>query len=520
MSEPPEYFNFAEDVLGRWAAKAPNKTALLSVDETGNETHWSFRRIEEASSRLAHVLAANGLARGEVVLVMIANLPHRVIAQLAVMKAGGVSLLVRSRSREREVRQHVSRAGVRLVMAGPEDADTLPSGHRVLVFPSRELKQDLRVVPARFDSLRTRSDEPAQLTLTGGTTGPPKMVLHTHGSKPFYYLRWTVSFAPDDMSWDFAGRWWMGAWRWGTPVFHRAMPADAGPGLILETLARYPITKLFAPARAYSQLVREDLKSWRFPSLRACWSSGQALDAAVSRAWTNMTGLTLYDRYSQSEFGEAPVSPSAGATQEPGCIGRPFPWVEMAVIDMEGHRLPPGELGDVAVKLKPVRPPTLFREYWRDPETTAARQRGDWYVTGDVGRFDNTGLFFLAGRADDIINCGGENIGPFELESILIEHAAVREVAVVGKPHPDLGEVPIAFVVPEAGFEPAAELARKLLHFANDSIHQQKKLHEIVFTSGLPRTAEGKIRRAGLRQQERSLERPIGVAAPSRKKDA
>jgi len=510
-SAPQKYFNFAEDVLGKWAAKCPQRTALLSVDESGNGTDWNFAQIEEGSSRLAHVLAANGLARGEVVLLMIASLPYRVIAQLAIMKAGGISLLVRHRSTAREVRHHLSRATVRLVTAGPEDADRFPSGQRVLVFPGRELEKDLRAVPSQFKSLRLRSDEPAQLTLTGGTTGPPKMVLHTHGSKPFHYLRWTVSFDPDDLSWDFAGRWWMGAWRQGTGVFHRAMPVDAGAEMILETLARYPITKLFAPARVYGQLVRQDLKAYRLPCLRACWSSGQALDGSVFRAWKKQTGTALYDRYSQTEFGESPVWPEGAG--EVGCIGRPFPWISMAVIDAQDRPLPAGESGDIAVKVKPLRPPWLFREYWRDPEASAARLRGDWYVTGDVGRVNRAGLYFVAGRADDIINCGGENIGPFELESVLLEHAAVREVAVVGEPHPDLGEVPKAFVLLQLGFEPTRELAAELLQHVNNAVHQQKKLREIVFTAKLPRAADGKLRRGELRQPGRTC--PAGSEVES-----
>lgn len=500
VSEPPEYFNFAEDILGKWAAKSPQRTAILSVDESGNETYWSFPRLEEEASRLATVLAANGLVRGEIVLVMIANLPYRVIAQLAIMKAGGVSLLVRHGSTAREVRHHISRAAVRLAIAGPEDTDRFSSRQRVLVFPGRDIEKDLRAASSQFESFRLRSDEPAQLTLTGGTTGLPKMVLHTHGSKPFHYLRWTVSFDPDDLSWDFAGRWWMGAWRHGTGVFHRAMPVDADAGMILETLARYPITRLFAPSRVYSQLVRQDLKAYKLPCLRACWSSGQALDGSVSSAWSEQTGIALYDRYSQTEFGESPLLPEA-AKGEAGCIGRPFPWIEMAIIDAQGRPLPAGELGDIAVKVKPLRPTWLFREYWREPEASAARQRGDWYVTGDVGRVNRAGLFFLSGRTDDIINCGGENIGPFELESVLLEHAAVRDVAVVGEPHPDLGEVPKAFVLLESGFEPTSELAAELLQCVNDTIHQHKKLREIVFTSKLPRTADGKLRRAELRQQ-------------------
>jgi acyl-coenzyme A synthetase/AMP-(fatty) acid ligase len=499
-NDPPEYFNFAEDVLGKCASAFARKTAIVSVDESESETRWSFGRIEEESSRLAHVLAANGLARGEVVLVMIADLPYRVIAQLAIMKAGGVCLLLRSRSTAREIGDHISRATPRLVIAGLEDADRFPLSARVLVMPNRELERDLRAALAEFRPLRMRSNEPAQIVLTGGTTGPPKMVLHTHGSKSFYYLRWTVSFVPDDLSWDFAGRWWMGAWRSGTPVFHRAMPPNSGPRLILDTLARYPITKLFAPARVYSQLVKDDLEALRLASLAACWSSGQALDPVVYQAWTWATRIPLHDRYSQSEFGESPVCPAPGGL--PGSIGRPFPWIEVASIDSEGRPVPQGELGEIAVKVKPVRPGWLFSEYWRDATAKAARERGDWYLTGDVGRVDASGRFFLAGRADDIINCGGENIGPFELETVLLEHAAVRDVAVVGKPHPELGEVPKAFVVVGPEVQPGEELATALLQYVNNAVHQHKKLREIVFLPSLPRTAAGKVRRAELRQEK------------------
>jgi acyl-coenzyme A synthetase/AMP-(fatty) acid ligase len=174
----------------------------------------------------------------------------------------------------------------------------------------------------------------------------------------------------------------------------------------------------------------------------------------------------------------------------------------MAAIDPVGRPVPQGELGEIAVKVKPVRPPWLFCEYWRDTAAKAARERGDWYLTGDVGRVDEAGRFFLGGRADDIINCGGENIGPLELETVLLEHAAVCDVAVVGKPHPELGEVPKAFVVVGPQVEAGKELATELLQYVNNAVHEHKNLREIAFLPRLPRTAAGKVRRAELRQQK------------------
>jgi len=427
-----------------------------------------------------------------------------VIAQLAVMKAGGVSLLSRYRSTAREVAQYIDRATPRLAVVGSEDVESFPPGYPVLVLPSPELEDDLRAAPSDFPSLHLRSDEPAQITLTGGTTGRPKMVVHTHCSRLFHYLRWTVAFEPDDLTWDLGGRWWMGAWREGTPVFDRAMPAGASAEIVLETLARHPITRLMGPARLYSELVRRDLAASSFPRLRYCCSGGQAIDPTVLRAWKEKTGITIHNRYGQSECGETTLQPPDEVRSEPGCVGKPFPWIEMAVVDEAGRRLPVGELGDIAIKVTPVRHPLLFREYWGDPEATAARHRGDWYLTGDLGRTDQAGCFFIVGRTDDVINCGGTNIGPLELESVLLEHAVVREAAVVGKPHRDLGEIPKAFVVAEPGIEPTEGLADELMHYVNDAVHQHLRLREVEFTTRLPRTAEGKIQRGTLREQERS----------------
>jgi len=151
--------------------------------------------------------------------------------------------------------------------------------------------------------------------------------------------------------------------------------------------------------------------------------------------------------------------------------------------------------------VKPRRPPSLFREYWRDPEATAARHRGDWYLTGDIGREDQAGLFYIVGRVDDVINCGGENIGPYELESVLLEHAAVHDVAVVGKPDPALGEVPRAYVVAESGFLPSRTLADELMQFVNEAIHPFKRLREIEFIDALPTTEAGKVSRRELRSR-------------------
>jgi acyl-coenzyme A synthetase/AMP-(fatty) acid ligase len=498
-SEPPARWSFVEDVLDAQARAIPEATALLAVAARGHETPWSYGAFAEQSSRLAHVLQGHGLARGEIVPVIVASLPHAIIARLALMRAGGVGLLLRAGTTPREMAHYVERTSPRLAIAGPEDVERFPPGIRVVVLPSAELDGALRAVPPEFPSLHLRSDEPEHIVPTGGTTGLPKLVLHTHGSRAYHYLRWTVGFAPGDLSWDLTGRWWLGAWRHGTQVFDRAMPAGSSAELVLETLMKYPITKFMGPARLFSEMLRLDVKARALPHLRLCCSGGQALDPTIVRGWKAATGLTIYDRYGQSEQADSPFQLQDETTAERGCLGKPFPWIDLAIVDQEGRRLSPGELGDIAINTAPIRPPWLFREYLGDPAATAARHRGDWYLTGDVGRMDPGGFVFMVGRADDVINCGGSNIGPWELESVLLEHAAVREVAVVGKPHPDLGHIPKAFVVAESGISPADSLATELLQFVNGQVHPHKRLHEVEFLASLPKTPEGKIRRSELR---------------------
>jgi acyl-coenzyme A synthetase/AMP-(fatty) acid ligase len=512
LVNPPEYFNFAEDVLAVRAAESPERTAILSVGAAEHETHWSFAMMHEASSRLAHVLRRKGLTTGSTALIVIASLPHRVIAQLSVMKVGGVSVLLRSRSTPREVGQLLERASAQVAVTGPEDVPSFRSGHgapassrlrSLLVLPSGELDEEMQAVPAHFQAVRLRNDEPGQIVLTGGTTDAPKMVVHTQVSKLFHYLRWTMAFERDDLSWDLSGKWWIGAWRHFSPLFDRMLTAESRSEVVLDTLAKHPITRLMASAGLYRELVRHDLRHRPFAALRACWASGQSLDPTVRRAWREATGIAIYDRYSQSECGEAPVCHADDATWTAGCLGKPFPWIDMAIIDARGRRMSPGAVGDIAIKVNPTRPPWLFREYRDDPAATAARFRGDWYLTGDCGRADEAGSLFFVGRADDVINCGGENIGPQELESVLHEHPLVHEAAVVGTPDRVLGEIPKAFVVVRSPAEARPLVSGELMAHVNRAVHPSKRLRDIEFVESLPRTADGKIRRGELRERER-----------------
>ncbi len=269
----------------------------------------------------------------------------------------------------------------------------------------------------------------------------------------------------------------------------------------LELLAAQPITTFCGAPTIYRMFVQEDLARYRFPRLRHCVGAGEPLNPEVIETWRKATGLVIRDGYGQTETvilcGNYP-------SLEPrfGSMGKPAPGIELAVIDAEGRVLPPATEGDVAVRVKPERPPGLFLGYKGDPKKTAASFRGDWYLTGDRATVDADGYFWFVGRADDVILSAGYRIGPFEVESALIEHPAVAESAVVSSPDDQRGEIVKAFVVLAPGHEASEALAAELQAHVKQVTAPYKYPRRIEFVEELPKTVSGKIRRVELRNRE------------------
>lgn len=344
---------------------------------------------------------------------------------------------------------------------------------------------------------------------TSGTAGNPKMVLHTHASYPIghritgaYWLALTL----DDLHWNLSDTGWakaawsslFGPWNMGAALFVHDGRGKYNPRETLELLQRYLVTTFCAAPTIYRLLVQEDLRAYRFPHLRSCTSAGEPLNPEVIAVWREATGITVRDGYGQTESVLLCGNPP-GQELRPGSMGKPLPGLTLAVIDHEGNPLPPRREGDLAMKVKPERPVGLFKEYWRTPGATAACHRGDWYITGDRAYVDEEGYFWFVGRADDVIISAGCRIGPFEVESALIEHPAVAEAAVVSKPDPARGAIVKAYVVLSSTANPSEALAHELQEFVKRNTAPYKYPREIEFVSELPKTVSGKIRRAELR---------------------
>jgi medium-chain acyl-CoA synthetase len=247
-------------------------------------------------------------------------------------------------------------------------------------------------------------------------------------------------------------------------------------------------------------LVQTDLSPYRYDSLRSCVAAGEPLNPEVIDAWKRATGLTIRDGYGQTETVVIAAN-FPGVEVRQGSMGMPSPGFTVNVIGDDAEPLPPHKEGDIAVRVKPERPVGLFQEYWRDPDATSHAFRGDWYITGDRAYRDEDGYLWFVGRSDDVIISSAYRIGPFEVESALVEHPAVVEAAVVGKPDPERGEIVMAFVTLAPGFEGSDDLTRQLQDHVKAVTAPYKYPRAIEYTGELPKTISGKIRRVELRER-------------------
>jgi acetyl-CoA synthetase/medium-chain acyl-CoA synthetase len=348
---------------------------------------------------------------------------------------------------------------------------------------------------------------------TSGTVGYPKMVLHTHASYPIGHIvtgKYWINAREGELHWNLSDMGWakaawsslFGPWNTGAALFVLDARGRFDAKQTLEVLQRYSINSFCAPPTAYRMLVLENLASYNLKALGSCIGAGEPLNPEVIDAWRKGTNLTIRDGYGQSESvllaGNFP-----GMEVRPGSMGKPSPGINLAIIDDEGREVKTGQEGDIAVRVKPERPVGLFHSYWRNDEAMQAAFKGEWYITGDRGINDEDGYFWFVGRADDVIISAGYRIGPFEVESALIEHPAVAEAAVVASPDEMRGDIVKAFVILAPGYEGSDALAAEIQEHVRTVTAPYKYPRKIEFVKELPKTVSGKIRRVELRESER-----------------
>jgi acetyl-CoA synthetase len=281
------------------------------------------------------------------------------------------------------------------------------------------------------------------------------------------------------------------------------------PDTIFGILARYGVTSFCAPPTLYRRLVQADFSEHDLSTLRHCTSAGEPLNPEVIRSWQEGTGgLTVYDGYGQTETA-CLVANYRAMEVRPGSMGRPVPGYDVTIVDEDGQPVNEGEVGNIVVRCEPTRPVGLFPGYHNDPDGSAQVFRGPFYFTGDKAAMDKDGYFWFEGRGDDVITSSAYRIGPFEVESVLVEHPAVMEAAVVGKDDPERTQIVTAYCILAPGHIPSPDLARELQAFVKQRTAPYKYPREIHFADELPKTVSGKIRRSELRSRL-AAERPEG----------
>lgn len=515
----PLYFNFAEDVVDYWARERPAATALWWVSGmSGAEQRLSFGQLAAMSRQAANFLYSCGLRPGDRVLLMLPRVPQWWMVMLGLIRLGAVPLPATLLLTARDVAYRLAAAQVRAVITNEEGLAKTGDfgGIRLLVGGERtgwtDLDAGLRQASLRFRARRTRSDAPGIIYFTSATTGEPKMVLHTQASYGLAHRltgQYWLDLKPEDIHWNISDLGWAkaawssfyGPWQMGACVFVLDYRGKFDPVRTLNTLAQYPITTWCVPPTALRLIVRQDLSGWRFPHLRHCVTAGEPLNPEVFHLWRAATGLTLYEAYGQTEtvvlIGNFR---SLGCPVRPGSMGKPTPGFTISLLDEGLEAVPPGAEGEIGVRVKPERPVGLFREYWRNPDEVAEKFRGDWYLTGDRAVRDAEGYFWFVGRNDDVIKSSGYRIGPFEVESALLEHPAVLEAGVIGKPDALRGQVVKACVVLRPGIAANDELRAELQSHCKRLVAAYKYPREIEFVLELPKTASGKTRHCQLRE--------------------
>ena len=524
--EVPEYYNFGFEVIDKWAQDR-TKLALVSLDRSSEKAYYqTFYELSYLSNRFVNVLRGLGIRKGERVLVILESIPEWYAVMIGMFKLGVIPMPGTVLLTSKDIEYRINRAEACMVITDVNHigrvervAQNCPTlRHKMVVdgvvqdwLNYGEEIQKASSFLQREEVEPTRSDDPMLLYFTSGTTGHPKMVLHTHSYAIGHEVtaRFAQALTSQDLHWTVSETGWAKA-AWGklfgqmlvgAAIIQWETPQRFDPDGLLRAMERYGVTTFCAPPTVYRMLVQLDLNKYRL-RLRHCMSAGEPLNPEVIRIWKNRFNLDIYDFYGQTET----VCVLSNFTFMPikyGSVGKPTPGHDVRIVDDEGKELPVNEEGNIAIYLGGQRPPGLMKEYWRDPDAMQGAFRGDYYFTGDRAYKDEEGYFWFVGRKDDVIKSSGYRIGPFEVESALIEHPAVVECAVVGAPDPTgvRGNVVKAFVMLAEGYEPTEALTRELQDHVKNTTAPYKYPRIIEYVKELPKTISGKIMRRELRER-------------------
>lgn len=523
----PENFNFAYDVVDEIALKEPDKIAMVWCDDQGNEAVFTFQQMKFFSDKAANYFTSLGIKKGDPVMLILKRRYEYWFCTLALNKIGAITIPATHLLSTKDIIYRNNAADIKMIVCVPdpevikhveesiEQSPTLK--YKAVIETDREgwsnfntgmKKSSNRYV--RPDKVNT-NDDIMLLYFTSGTTGMPKMVNHnfTYPLGHILTAKFWQNVMNDGLHFTIADTGWAksawgklyGQWLSGSAVmtydYDKFVPKN-----IMDVITRYKVTTFCAPPTIYRFLIKEDLSKYNLRHLKYCVVAGEPLNPEVYKQFQDATGIKLMEGYGQTEC-TVVAATYPWMEPKPGSMGKPSPGYQLDIVDEQGKSCEVGEEGQIVIYTSESKPIGMFNGYYRDEQLTKTVWRDGVYYTGDMAWRDEDGYYWFVGRADDVIKSSGYRIGPFEVESALIEHPAVLECAITAVPDPDRGQVVKATIILSKNYQPSDELAKELQEHVKKVTAPYKYPRIVEFVTELPKTISGKIRRVQIREEDK-----------------
>ncbi len=520
----PDNYNFGYDIIDKYGELEPDRPALLHVDLQENVHKFSYKQLSELSTQAANLFMSKGIKKGDKVMLVLKRNYQFWIAVIALIKIGAIAIPATHLLTTHDFTYRFESANVKAIVCtgyNPDiekyvDEAEAEMGISLIKFIANGEKEgwipfdaEIKKMPTTMERIPTNCRDIMLLYFTSGTTGYPKMVVHNHR----YSLCHIVTAAhwqnvdPDGVHLTISDTGWAKA-AWGKIYgqmavgscvfvydFDKFVPAD-----MLRIMQNYKITTFCAPPTMYRFFIKEGLGDYDLSSLKYSCIAGEALNPEVYNKWLEFTGLKLMEAFGQTE--STPILGNlVGMEPKPGSMGRPTPLYNVDIVDDNDNSVPNGEVGEIVIRAE-IGADGLFCGYYKNEEKTSEVWCNGVYHTGDTAWKDEDGYFWYVGRNDDVIKASGYRIGPFEIESVLIQHPSVLECAVTGAPDPIRGIVVKATIVLAKGYTPSDELVKELQTYVKKNTAPYKYPRVVEFVNELPKTISGKIRRTQIREED------------------
>ncbi len=523
--------NVAYEAIDRHAESGRRDQVALIYSDNDREEKYTFQQMKEQSNRFGNVLKKVGVNKGDRVFVFLPRSPELYFSLLGIIKVGAIVGPLFEAFFEAAVKDRLEDSGAVALVTTREllervPVDELPDLKHVILIGAEEsdlkdgvlsYEKEMEAASPELDIQWVDREDGMIMHYTSGSTGKPKGVYHVHNAMIQHYItgKWILDLQEGDVYWCTADPGWVTGTSYGifspwlNGVTNVVRGGRFGPEDWYETLEKYGVTVWYSAPTAFRMLMgagADLVKKYDLSKVRHIMSVGEPLNPEVIRWGLETYNRRIHDNWWMTETGAILISNYPSMEIKPGSMGKPFPGIEAAILDDEGNKLPPYQMGNLAIK---APWPAMMRKIWNnDAKYQEYFRIKGWYISGDSAYQDEDGYFWFQGRIDDVINTSGERVGPFEVESKLVEHPAVAEAGVIGKPDPLRGEIIKAFIALRAGYHPSDELKEEIRAFVKKGLAAHAAPREIEFKDKLPKTRSGKIMRRVLKAWE--LDLPTG----------